>query len=282
VAKISVIIPAYNEEKSIGQVLAGLKKLEKDYEVIVVDDGSEDNTYSIAKDSGVKAIRHPYNKGYGAAIKTGVRAAVSDVIFLMDADTQHNPEDIPRLCEYLDDFDMIVGERARGSNAPLERRFGKWALRRVAIFLARMDIPDLNSGFRAIKKDIMLKFIHILPDTFSLSTTITLAVIKGGYNVKYVPIKTEKRVGRSSLNIFRDGYRSLLLILSTIALFDPLRVFAPLAVLLFVPGFIYTAYQLILFHNVPDSGILLVISGMLIFFFGILAEQISQMRRQMR
>ncbi|MBU0759929.1 MAG: glycosyltransferase family 2 protein [Candidatus Omnitrophica bacterium] len=281
-ARISIVIPAYNEEASIKQVLMGLKKLDNDYEVIVVDDGSKDNTYSLVKESGVKVIRHPYNKGYGAAIKTGTKVAGSEIVFLMDADTQHNPADIPRLCEYMEEFDMVVGQRSKGSKAPLARRLGKWALKRAAVFLARMDIPDLNSGFRVVKKEVILKFMHILPDTFSLSTTLTLAVIKGGYTIKYVPITTKKRVGKSSLNLFRDGYRTILLILSTIALFDPLRVFTPLAISLFIPGSIYTGYQLVFFHNVPDSGILLVISGMLIFFFGILAEQISQMRRQMR
>ena len=281
-SKTTVVVPAYNEEESIREVLEGLKRLDKGYDVIIVDDGSTDNTYKIAKDTGFRVIRHPYNKGYGAALKTGIKAADSDVVFIMDADRQHNPDDIPRLCRELDEFDMIVGERTKDSKIPFNRGLGKWFLKKIAIFLARMDIPDLNSGFRAIKKDIVMKFMHILPDTFSFSTTITLAVIKGGYHIKYVPITTKERLGRSSLNIFRDGYRTLLLIFSTIALFDPLRVFSPLAIFLFIPGFIYTFYQFVFFHNVPDSGVLLIISGVLIFFFGILADQISQMRRQMK
>jgi glycosyltransferase involved in cell wall biosynthesis len=280
--KISIVIPAYNEEAAIGDIITRLKVLRGHYEIIVVDDGSRDRTAAIAREKGARVTSHPYNKGYGAAIKTGVRASTGDVIFLMDADRQHNPEDIPRLCEYLKDYDMVVGERVKGSKVGLLRGCGKWLLKKVAIFLARRDIPDLNSGFRAIRKEIILQFMHILPDTFSLSTTITLAVIKEGYTIKYVPIKTEERLGRSSLNPVRDGYRTLLLIFSTIALFDPLRVFAPIAICLFIPGFIYTLCQLVTAHNVPDSGVLFIISGMLIFFFGILAEQISQMRRQAR
>ena len=234
----------------------------------------------MVKGTGVKVIRHPYNKGYGAALKTGIMASTTDVIFFVDADRQHNPEDIPRLCEYLKEFDMVVGRRAKGSKIPIIRGLGKFFLKKVAVFLARMDIPDLNSGFRVVKKEAIMKFMHILPDTFSFSTTSTLALIKGGYSVKYVPIKTEERLGRSSLNPIRDGYKTLLLIFTTIALFDPLRVFTPIAIILFFAGFLYTSYQVIFFHNVPDSGVLFIISGTLLFFFGILADQISQLRRE--
>jgi glycosyltransferase involved in cell wall biosynthesis len=280
--KISIIVPAYNEEEAIAQVIDGLKALGDGYEVIVVDDGSVDGTSKVLEGKGVRIIQHPYNKGYGAAIKTGVMAASCEVVFLMDADRQHRPADIPKLCGYLDNFDMVVGQRVRGSGVPLSRKWGRWALRRLANFLARREIPDLNSGFRAIKREVILRFMHILPDTFSFTTTLTLAVLKEGYNVKYIPIEARERLGRSSLNPLRDGYRTLLLIFSTIALFDPLRVFSPLAIVLFIPGFIYTLYQLIFFHNVPDSGVMFVISGILIFFFGILAEQVAYLRRQIK
>ena len=281
-AKISVIIPAYNEEAAIAEVIKRVKNVSFDYELIVVDDGSTDKTAFIAEGLGVRVIRHPYNKGYGEAIKTGVKAASYNVVFLLDADRQHNPEDIPRFLAYLGEFDMVVGERRRGSRVPPIRRIGKWFLRKVAIFLARRDIPDLNSGFRLVKKNILLNFIPILPDTFSLSTTLTLAVIKSGYTIKYIPIKTEERLGRSTLNPLRDGYKTLMLIFSLIVLFDPLRVFCPAGMILLIPGFFYTMYELFFHHNIPDSGILFITVGINLLFFGILSEQINQIRRQIK
>ena len=282
---VSIIIPAYNEQGGIGDVLDGIIETMKEsgieHEVIVVDDGSTDGTAEIARMRGVRVICHPYNKGYGAALKTGIRAANGEVIVTMDSDGQHDPEDIPRLVKYIGEHDMVVGTRMKNSYSSWMRKLGRIILSLVANYLAEMKIPDLNCGFRAIKQDAAMRFMHILPNGFSFSTTITLAMIKEGYNVKYVPITSLRRVGKSSLNLVTDGAGVILLIVRTITLFNPLRVFFPISWFLFVLGLGYLAYALIVDTNVPDASVLLILSGILLFFFGILADQISSIRREM-
>ena len=208
---VTIIIPAHNEEEGIADVINGVKQLNKGYEIIVVDDGSTDNTYKLATDTGVKVIRHPYNKGYGAALKTGIRNAEADIVLFMDADRQHQPSDIKKLIQYIGEYDMVVGARTKKSKISLLRRPGKKVLSITANYLAGMKIPDLNSGFLALKKSVALEFLHILPNTFSFSTTITLALITSGYSVKYVPIEAPERVGTSKIKPFREGFRYWLL-----------------------------------------------------------------------
>ncbi|MFH1776970.1 MAG: glycosyltransferase family 2 protein [Candidatus Omnitrophota bacterium] len=280
--RFSVIIPAYNEELGLKNTLKNLKLGNFACEIIVVDDGSRDNTVKIAEQAEVKVIVHPYNKGYGAALKTGVRAATAEVVIFMDADGQHNPEDLPALLKHIDEYDMVVGARGKNSQNHLLRSPGKKVLSLIANYLSGMKIPDLNSGFRAIKRSLVLEFMHILPNTFSFTTTITLAILKGGYNVKYVTITTARRKGKSTVNPARDGIRTILLIINTIVLFDPLKVFIPISFGLFIPGLIYMLQQLLTKRNIPDGALLLIISAILIFFFGILAEQVSQLRRQLK
>jgi len=282
---VSIIIPAYNEEESIREVIAKIDKTLKDakcnYEIIVVNDGSTDNTGKIVKELGVQVINHPYNKGYGASIKSGVRKALYDMIFLVDADGQHNANDILELLRYANEYEMVVGIRKKGSYTPILRRPGKWILNIVANYLSGSKIPDLNSGFRAIKKSKVLEFMSILPNGFSFSTTITLAMLKSAYNVKYVPIAVSKRVGRkSSVNVFKDGLQTLLLIIRVIVLFNPLKVFVPASMILFGLGFFYALFVVIFvqFH-IPSGAILLIISSFIVFFFGILADQIAGLRR---
>ena len=281
---ITIIIPAYNEEEGIPDVITQLKELSENenYEILVVDDGSTDNTYKLATDTGVKVIRHPYNKGYGAALKTGIRNAKTDVVLFMDADGQHQPRDIKKILPYIEEYDMVVGARTKKSKISLLRRPGKKILSITANYLAGMKIPDLNSGFRALKKDFAMEFMHILPNTFSFSTTITLALITSGYNVKYVPIEAPERVGKSKIKPFRDGFRFIMLIMRTIVLFDPLKVFLPMSIVLFLLGLPYLIYELVLHLDVPPSSILLIISSILIFFFGLLADQMSSLRRELK
>ena len=279
---VTIIIPAHNEEEGITDVINGVKGLNTGYEIIVVDDGSTDNTYKLASETGVKVIRHPYNKGYGAALKTGIRNAETDIVLFMDADMQHKPSDIQKLIQYIGNYDMVVGARTKKSKISLLRRPGKKVLGITANYLAGMKIPDLNSGFRALKKSVAMEFMHILPNTFSFSTTITLALINSGYSVKYVPIEAPERVGTSKIKPFRDGFNFIMLIIRTIVLFNPLKVFLPISIILFFMGFSYLSYELVLHLNVPDSAILLIVSGILIFFFGILADQISSMRREIK
>lgn len=280
-SNVTIVIPAYNEKMVIGDVIAGIQALEGEYEILVVDDGSTDDTYDIIKDMGVRIIRHPRNKGYGAALKTGIRNANGDIVLTMDSDGQHKPEDIPKLLESIEEYDMVVGQRIKGSQTPILRRPGKAILRWTANYLAGMKIPDLNSGFRAMRKDIVSKFLHILPNGFSFSTTITIAMIKESYDVKYVPIQTRKRVGKSTVS-YRDAFNMLMLILRIINLFSPLRVFLPMSLLLSMVGIPYFLYQLIFLSNISDISVLLVISSIIIFFFGLLADQIAAMRRELK
>ena len=279
---ITIIIPAYNEEEGIADVITQLKGLAGNYEIIVVDDGSTDNTYKLATETGVKVIRHPYNKGYGAALKTGIRNATADVVLFMDADGQHKSSDIKQLVRYIGEYDMVVGARTKKSKISLLRRPGKKILSITANYLAGMKIPDLNSGFRALKKSVAMEFLHILPNTFSLSTTITLACIASGYNIKYVPIEAPERIGTSKIKPFRDGFRFIMLIIRTIVLFNPLKVFLPVTFALFIIGFLYGVYYMVYQLNIPDGAVLLIISAIIIFFFGLLADQISSLRREIK
>ena len=276
---VTIIIPAHNEEEGIADVIDGIKQLNTGYEIIVVDDGSTDSTYKLVAETGVKVIRHPYNKGYGAALKTGIRNANADVVLFMDADGQHQPSDIKKLIQYIGEYDMVVGARTKKSKVSLLRRPGKKILSITANYLSGMKIPDLNSGFRAIKKSVAMEFMHILPNTFSLSTTITLALITSGYNVKYVPIEAPERVGTSKIKPFRDGFRFLLMIVRTISLFNPLKIFLPTSLSLFLGGALYLTYEVILYEDISDTSILLIVSSLIIFFFGILADQVSVLIR---
>jgi len=282
--KFSIIIPIYNEKKSIRSVLKELKKYLKgkkyQTEIIVVNDGSTDQTNKILKNiKDIKLINHPYNKGYGSAIKTGVKNAQHDWVLLYDSDGQHRPEYIEKLIKYTPDYHMIIGART-GYQGPFSRQPGKKLLRWTANYLAQQKIPDLNSGFRLIKKDLFLKFSHILPNGFSLSTTITLAFFKEALNVKYVPIKINKRKGKSSVSI-KDGFKSLMLIFRIITLFSPLRIFLPVAIILLIlatASFIYDLTQL----NITEITILLFLSCLILFFFGLLADQIAAIRREIK
>lgn len=279
---ITIIIPAYNEEEGIVDVINNIKKLHEKYEIFVIDDGSTDNTYELAINSGVKVIRHSYNKGYGAALKTGIRNSTTDFVLLLDADGQHKPDDIKNFIPYIDEFDMVVGMRTGKSKVSLLRRPGKKFLSLTANYLAGTQIPDLNSGFRAIKKEMALEFMHFLPNTFSFTTTITLACIKSGYNIKYIPIDAPKRVGKSKIKPFRDGSRFILLIIRTIVLFDPLKVFLPVSVILFIIGFIELIREIICYFDIWTTPVLLILSAIVIFFFGIIADQISSIRRAVK
>jgi glycosyltransferase involved in cell wall biosynthesis len=280
----SIIIPAYNEEDGIVGVIKAIQelKLNGEYEVIVVDDGSTDKTYDqVSKLEGIKVIRHPYNKGYGSALKTGIRKAQYDICLIMDSDGQHDPKYIPELIREMEDNEMVVGARSKDSQFSLSRKPGKWLLSVLANFLSDIKIPDLNSGLRAIKKDRIKEFMHILPNGFSFSTTITLALLKAGYNVKYIPVMTRKRVGRkSTVSAARDGFNTVLLIIRTILLFNPLKVFVPVSLAMFIAGFLFSLYGVIAYHRFPGTGITVILTSVIIFFVGILADQISLLRRQ--
>ncbi len=285
---ISIIIPAFNEEKSIGNVLQGLAAWCACAEIIVVDDASTDRTAQIAEQAGFRVIRHRTNKGYGAALKTGIRACRGDIVVMMDADSEHNAAQISKLLDNFGDNDMVVGARAKGSHAPFIRRPGKWLLSQVANYLAQTNIPDLNSGFRAFRKDVARLFLHILPNGFSFTTTLTLALFKEGYNIAYVPITTTPRVGTSTVHPVRDGINTLMLIIRIIALFDPIKVFLPTSFFLFLLGVVYWigsgifryAQHIEPAFHIPTGAMLVMLSAVIVFMFGILADQVSAIRRE--
>lgn len=284
--KLSIIIPAHNEEVSVVSVIGEVKKTVKElnfpFEIIVVNDGSTDNTKNLLEnEEGIILINHLYKKGYGASLKHGVKKAEGDFVLFIDADGQQNPKDIPRLLEYIDKYDMVIGERT--NTVSLARAIAKKILLCFANYLAEYKIPDLNSGFRVLKKDIVTKYSHLLPDSFSLTSTLTIASIKEGYNLKYIPIQVRKRVaGKSTIDPIKDFVRFFMLILRLTILFSPFRVFLPISFGLFLIGSVYIIFNLVRFFDVPDSGIFLVLSSIIIFFFGLLADQIAYIRRKIK
>lgn len=282
--KVSFIVPAFNEEKAAPEAVRGLKNfLDKsgdiEFEIIVVDDGSADKTAEfLSQIQGIKLISHPYNKGYGASLKTGIANSNYDWVFFFDSDGQPRPEEIPNLLKYAGEFDMVVGARTE-TNAPLIRQPGRKFLNFMANYLAEKKIPDINCGFRLVKKSEIERFWHLLPESFSLTTTITLAFLKSGLNVKYVPITPNKRAGGKSMVKPKHAIRMFFLIFRTIILFSPLRVFIPATSFLFLLGiasFIYDLSRL----NLGDTTILLFISSLIIFLFGLVADQLSAIRRE--
>jgi glycosyltransferase involved in cell wall biosynthesis len=281
---VTIIIPAHNEEEGISDVITQLKALSGNYEILVVDDGSTDNTHKLASDTGVKVIRHPYNKGNGAAIKTGARHAEGDILLFMDGDGQHNPEYIPNILHYIKEYDMVVGARTKESESFFIRNLGNKVLILTASYLSEFKIPDLTSGFRVIKKEVFMNFIHLLPNTFSYPTTLTLSLLLEGFNVKFVPIKsfTRTKGSKSKVNPLKDGIRFFLMIIRIITIFNPLKVFLPVSILLFIIGFLYGIVHTVYYFNIPDGAVLLILSSILIFFFGILADQISSLRREIK
>jgi glycosyltransferase involved in cell wall biosynthesis len=278
--RISIVVPAYNEEQSIGKVVVGLKSLGKDVEVIVVDDGSTDNTYREICRQAIKVIRHPYNKGYGAALKSGIHKSRGNFICFFDADSQHSIEDLKEMIQQIGDYDAVIGMRTAESHVQSVRRPGKKILGLVANYLSNYKIPDLNCGLRILKRKVLLSIIHLLPDGFSFSTTTTIAMYKMGYTIKWVPVTTSPRIGKSTVKQFKHGSETLMLITRLITLFDPLKVFLPLSIFLIFLGGTYQ-FVLIIFKgfHIVGGAILTILAGILIFFFGILADQIAALRR---
>jgi len=284
---ISVIIPVYNEDEIIAKVISGLKKelnsLNFEYEIIAVNDGSSDKSGEILETiKEIKLISHPYNKGYGASLKTGARYAKFDWLLFFDADGQHKPEYIKEFIKYTDKYDMIIGER-QGYQGPILRQPGKKLLCLIANYLAERKIPDLNCGFRLLKKKFFLQYEHIFPNGFSLSATSTLAFIKEGLNIKYMPIIINKRVGKSSVKT-SDGFKTLMLIIRLIMLFSPLKIFLPISIMGFVISAIWIIYDLINnnFLFISKSSGFIFVASLLVFLFGLLADQVAAIRRELK
>ncbi len=278
--EISVIIPAYNEEGAIGDVVRDVvSQVPNLKEIIVVDDGSSDGTAEAAEEAGATVIRSPYNKGNGAAVKAGIRRATAEVVVMMDGDGQHKAEDIAPLLEPMrEGHDMVVGARNFGSQAGLHRGLANWLYNTLASYVADHKIPDLTSGFRAIRRDVARKFLYLLPNTFSYPSTITLALFRSGYSVAYIPIEAARRVGQSKIRYLRDGSRFLLIITKIATLFAPIKVFLPVAAGFFAIGLGWYAYTFITVHRFTNMSAFAMGFGVQLFMLGFIAEQIAQLR----
>lgn len=277
---LSIVIPAYNEEEAITHVVEGIKALHADFicEIIVVDDGSLDATAQKAAEAGAVVLCNHTNLGYGAALKAGIRAAKGQYILIMDSDGQHNPSDIPMLWKGATEADMVIGQRSGVIHSTPWRMPGKWLLALMANYIAERKIPDLNSGFRIFRADIIRRYVHLCPNGFSFSTTITLAMMKRGYRVLYVPITTiARRSGKSRVSL-RTGFDTLLLILRLAVLFDPLRVFIPISLIIGLVGVAWGVPYALMGRGVSVGSMLAIITALLMFVLGLLSDQISQLR----
>ncbi|MFH1537898.1 MAG: glycosyltransferase family 2 protein [bacterium] len=277
--KLTIVIPAYNEEKRIGNVLEDVKKICSGItdEIIVVNDGSTDRTGEIAEEHRVKVIHHARNRGYGASLKSGIREANTDYVVTMDADGQHKAEDVLRLLEQANNYDMVSGKRVQLFHSPLWRMPGKWLIGFMAGILLKEKVPDLNSGLRLMRRDIARKYLHICPLGFSFSTTMMMAFLSRGYKVAFVPIDAVKRKGESTVSI-ATGMETIILVLRIIALFNPLRFFIPISVLMGAFGFLWGLRYVLLLHGVSVGAMLCLFTAILLFSLGLICDQISQLR----
>ena len=277
--QLSIILPAKNEAEGLQRTLPALRAAYPDAQLIVVDDGSTDDTAAIAREHGATALSSPYSMGNGAAIKRGTRAATGDILVFMDADGQHDPADIARLLAKLHEgYDMVVGARSSGGQANLHRGVANAFYNRLASLMTGHRIEDLTSGFRAVRADKFREFLHLLPNGFSYPTTSTMAFFRSAYPVAYVPIDVAKRVGTSShIRLVRDGIRFLLIIFKIASLYSPLKLFAPTAAVFFLAGLGWYGYTFTLRHQFTNMSLLLFSAAVIIFLIGLISEQITNL-----
>jgi glycosyltransferase involved in cell wall biosynthesis len=275
---VSILIPAMDESSSIGEVITRLRAAAPWREVLVIDDGSSDATGANAREAGAVVIRHPYNKGNGAAVKTGIRNATGEFILIIDADGQHPPEDAMRIVDRLGEFDLVIGARAAATQATTGRRAGNALLNSLAGYLAGRPIPDLTSGFRGARAACLREFIHLLPNGFSAPTTTTLAFIRAGYNVAFEPIQARQRVGNSHIRFARDGAKFFLILLKIITIFSPLRIFVPASALSFLAGILYGLWTVVESGRIANGAVILIMFAVIVFLVGLVSEQVSSLR----
>jgi len=277
---ISIVIPARDEAPSITAVVVRLQQAAAWLEIIVVDDGSVDETGNRAREAGARVIRHPYNKGNGAAVKTGARHATGEFVLIVDGDGQHHADDARRIAARLGEFDLVVGARSAETQATLTRRAGNAVLNWLASYLTGRPIPDLTSGLRGIRTSVLREFLHLLPNGFSTPTTTTLACIRAGYNVAFEPVDAGTRTGQSKMRVARDGTKFLLILLRVITIFSPLRIFAPISAIAFAGGAIYGVANYIAAGRIPNGAVILLLFAVMVFLVGLVSEQVSALRLQ--
>ena len=274
--KVSVVLPAKNESGAIEATISKILKLKLVDEVLVVNDGSTDNTAELAQKAGARVITHPYSKGNGAAIKTGARNALGEVVIFMDADGQHNPDDIPQLLAKIHEgYDLVVGARQKGSQASVGRGIANKFYNNLATYMTDHEVEDLTSGFRAVRAEKFREFIYLLPNGFSYPTTSTMAFFRAGYSICYVPIHASQRIGKSHIKPFRDSIRFFLIIFKIATLYSPLKMFFPLAILLFLMGSSWYGYTLYEYHRFTNMSALFYTGSIMIFLMGLISEQIT-------
>ena len=282
---ITVVIPAHNEETTIADVVEGVRGSVPDARILVIDDGSTDATAQAARNAGAEVISHPLQKGNGAAVKTALRAISGGRIAIVDADGQHDPHELPELLKRLDHYDLVVGARNfTADEGSLLRNSGNIFLRKLASFLAEQEIPDLTSGFRAFRRDIAAKFLHIYPNGYSFPSTSTLSFIMAGYNVAYVPIQVRPRPPEtnSKLHPFKDGFRFVMLILRIMTMANPNKIFFPAGLAMVLAGIVLTIRNLVLFAQFSGGTVLFLAGGINIIFFGLILDQFAAVRMQER
>jgi len=282
IEQVSIVVPAYNESHSIAALVSALLDAAPWREIIVVDDGSSDETGRRASEAGARVVRHPYNKGNGASVKTGIRNATGEYVLILDADGQHRPADAKRLVAKLDEYELVVGARSNATQAGTARRLGNSLLNGIASYLTDQRIPDLTSGFRAARRAHLLEFLHLLPNGFSTPTTTTLAFMKAGYSVWFEPIDAGVREGRSKIRFGPDGVQFFVILLKVITIFSPMRVFLPLSLASFAGGGAYALWTIATQSHVTNSSVLLILLSVIIFLVGLVSEQISSLRFERR
>lgn len=280
--QLTILIPAFNEAETIGEVLPQLRALYPSSEILVVDDGSTDETAQIAQANGARVVRHPYNKGNGASVKTGLRNATRELILIFDADGQHDARDIAKLTDCIGEYDLVVGSRDENSQTDFGRRVYHHLLNGLATYLAGMPVPDATSGFRVARRAELLPFIHLLPNGFSTPVTTSLAFVKAGYSVKFVPTTMLKRQGGvSKIRPLRDGTRFIIIAFRMSTMFAPMKLFLPVSGALILIALVYTLIDILFFSQrlyITNSAVLLVTIGILTFLIGLVAEQIAALR----